>query len=89
MIRLPFPPLTEERRKELAKIVHKYAEETRVAIRNIRREAIEHLKAQKDKKELSEDKEKFKEEEIGKLTGKYTEEVEKVLKTKEAEILEL
>ena len=89
VIRLPIPQLTEERRKDLVKVIHKYTEETRVAIRNIRRETIEHIKAQKEKKELSEDQEKHKEEESSKLTAKYTEETEKLLKTKEAEILEI
>ncbi len=89
VIRLPVPPLNEERRKELAKIAHKYTEEAKVAIRNIRRDAIEHLKAQKEKKELSEDAEKTREENIAKITTKYTEEAEKILKAKEAEILEI
>ncbi len=89
IIRLNLPPLTEERRKELVKLVKKEAEEAKVIIRNIRREAMEGLKASKDKKELSEDIEKVKEEEAQKLTDREISEIDKVLAAKEKEILEV
>ena len=89
VIRLNLPKLTEERRKELVKVVKKEAEEGKISLRNIRREAMEKLKAAKTKKEMSEDLEKMKEEEIAKLIAKYSEEIDKILKAKEKEIMEV
>ncbi|MFA4966885.1 MAG: ribosome recycling factor [Candidatus Margulisiibacteriota bacterium] len=89
VIRLNLPPLNEERRKELVKIVKKEAEEAKVVIRNIRREGMDDLKASKDKKEISEDVAKIKEEEIQKLIDRETVEIEKVLAAKEKEIMEV
>jgi len=89
VIRLNLPPLTEERRKELVKLVKKEAEEAKVVVRNIRREAMEHLKAAKEKKELAEDAEKAKEEELQKLTDRETVEIDKSLAAKEKEIMEV
>jgi len=89
VIRLNFPQLTEERRNELVKFVRKKAEESKVAIRNIRREANDTLKAQEKDGDLSEDEKKRSQDEIQKLTDKYIEEVDKVLSQKEKEIKEV
>ncbi len=89
VIRLPIPPLTEERRKELVKVVRKQAEDARVAIRNVRRDANETLKkAQKDG-EISEDESKKAVDKVQQLTDKYIDEVEAALKQKEKEIMEI
>lgn len=89
IIRINIPPLTEERRRDLVKVVKKEAEEAKVVVRNIRREAIDLIKASKDKKELSEDLAKIKEEEAQKLTDRETAEIDRVLALKEKEILEV
>jgi len=89
IIRLNLPPLTEERRKDLVKLVKKEAEEAKITIRNIRREAMEQLKASKGSKELSEDVEKMKEEEAQKLTDREIAEIDKILAAKEKEIMEV
>jgi ribosome recycling factor len=89
IIRIPVPPLTEERRKGLVKNAHKHAEEARVAIRNVRRDANEHLKKLLKEHELSEDDEKHALSEVQKLTDQHTEEINSVLKKKETEILEV
>ena len=86
-IRLPIPDLTEERRKELAKLAHSYAEKARVAIRNVRRDGIDALKADENKKEISEDERKRGETEVQKLTDDMIKEVEVVAAQKEQEIL--
>ncbi len=89
VIRLPIPPLSEERRVELVKLVKKHAEEARVSVRNIRREANEHLKkAQKDG-EISEDDSHKAVDKVQKLTDKYVEEIDGVLAEKEKEIMEV
>lgn len=87
VIRLAFPQLTEERRKELVKQVHKYAEEGKVAIRNIRRDAMETFKAQKKKSEITEDDLKEYEEEMQKLTDKRCKEIDELTAKKEAELM--
>lgn len=89
VIRLSFPPLTEERRKELVKQVKKYTEEAKVAVRNVRRDAMDSYKAQKKKNEITEDDLKEIEKDIQKLTDKYISEVEKISAEKEKEILEV
>jgi len=89
VIRLSLPQLTEERRKDLVKIIKKEAEEGRVAIRNIRREGLDGVKKLKDKKELSEDAAKVKEEQIQKITTKHTGEIDNLLAAKEKEIMEV
>ncbi len=89
IVRLSLPQPTEERRKDLVKIVKKESEEARVSIRNIRREAMDAYKAQKTKGTLSEDQEKIKEEETQKLVKKYTEDIEKIELQKEKEIMEV
>ena len=89
VIRLPIPVLTEERRKELVKLVKKFGEDTKVALRNIRREANEHLlKAEKDK-QISEDDRRKSQEQVQKVTDRHIEEVDKVLQAKEAEVMEV
>lgn len=88
-IRLVFPQLTEERRKELAKQVKKYAEESKVAVRNIRRDAMEKFKAQKKKSEITEDDLKIVEKDMQKLTDDYIKEVDKIAAKKEQELMEL
>jgi len=87
LIRIPIPALTEERRKQLAKHVHKVLEEHRTAVRNIRRDGNEHLKKMLKEKAISEDDEKNGLAEIQKLTDDYVRKLEDVAKKKEQEIL--
>jgi len=89
LVRIPIPALTEERRKELAKMVRKMAEDARVAVRNVRREAIEKLKDREKKKEISEDLVKRGQERIQKETDAHVKKVDEILKSKEQEILEV
>lgn len=89
VIRLSFPPLTEERRKELVKTVKKYSEEAKVQIRNIRRDAMETFKAQKKNGEITEDDLKGIEKDIQNLTDKYIKEIENIDAAKEKEIIEV
>lgn len=88
-IRLTFPQLTEERRKELAKQVKKYGEESKVAVRNIRREAIDKFKKQQKASEITEDDYKDIEKDIQKLTDDYIKEVELIAEAKEKELFEI
>jgi ribosome recycling factor len=87
-IRLNLPVLTEERRKDLVKLLHKKAEEGRVAIRNVRREANEHIKQIEKKSEISEDESKRAQERLQKLTDKFVAEIDANQKAKEAELME-
>ena len=87
VIRLNFPELTEERRKELVKDIRKIAEESKVAIRSIRRDGMEDVKAKQKNSEITEDEKAVKEDEIQKLTDKYIAEIDKILANKEKEIL--
>ncbi|MGN0181963.1 MAG: ribosome recycling factor [Candidatus Ornithomonoglobus sp.] len=89
VIRLSFPPLTEERRKELVKQVKKYAEEAKVQIRNARRDGIEMYKKQKKDGEITEDDMKKIEKDIQNLTDKYIKEIDSVTADKEKEITEI
>jgi ribosome recycling factor len=89
LVRLPIPPLTQERRKELAKVVGKQTEEARVAVRSARRDAMEMIKEAEKDKEISEDERKKGEKSIQDLTDKYIAMVEDIAKTKEKEIMEL
>jgi len=89
IIRIPVPSLTEERRKTLVKHAHRHAEEGRVAIRNVRRDANEHLKKLLKEHELSEDDEKHGLAEVQKMTDQHIEEINSVLKKKEAEVMEV
>jgi len=86
-LRLPIPDLTEERRKELAKLAGKYAENARIAIRNVRRDGMENLKADEAKKEISEDDRKRSETEVQKLTDEMIKAADEAAAAKEKEIL--
>lgn len=88
-IRLVIPPLTEERRKEIVKTLRKYAEEAKVSVRNIRRDAIEDFKKQQKASEMTEDDYKICEKDIQELTDNYSDKIAKVLEIKEKEILEV
>ncbi|HUK04373.1 MAG TPA: ribosome recycling factor [Burkholderiales bacterium] len=87
MIRVPMPTLTEERRKELAKVVHKEAETARVAVRNLRRDAIHAVKEALKKKEVSENDERRAADDVQKLTDRHIAEIDKLLAQKEAELM--
>ena len=89
IIRLGFPQLTEERRKELVKQIAKYAEGGKVAIRNIRRDAVEAFKAQKKNSEITEDDMKIAEKDIQKMTDDMCKEVDELLAKKERELMEV
>jgi ribosome recycling factor len=89
LIRLPIPQLTEERRKELVKVVRGLAEEGRVAVRNIRRDAMHHLKELVKNGEVGDDEERRAEERVQKLTDDHVTKIDELLKRKEAEILEV
>jgi ribosome recycling factor len=89
LIRVPIPPLSEERRKELIKICRKHGEETKVSLRNIRREGNEELKHRQKDGHLTEDELRKAETEIQKLTDQYIQKVDQSLKKKEEEILEI
>jgi len=87
LIRLPIPDMTEERRKELAKLVGQYAEKARVAVRNVRRDGMDHLKTDEKKHEISEDEHKRLEIEVQKMTDDAIKEIDAAALTKEQEIL--
>ena len=89
VIRLIFPMLTEERRKELTKQVKKYGEDSKVAIRNIRRDAMDALKTAKKKSEITEDDQKKMEKDLQDLTDKYIKKVDEACAAKEKELMEL
>ena len=87
VIRLAFPELTEERRKELAKDIRKMGEDAKVAIRSVRRDGIDEFKAMQKNSEITEDELKSAETEIQKITDKYIDEIDKILADKEKEIM--
>jgi ribosome recycling factor len=87
-LRLPIPDLTEERRKELAKLVGQYAEKARIAVRNVRRDGMEALKTDEKKHEISQDEHKRLETEVQKLTDETIKEVDSAAQAKEKEILQ-
>jgi ribosome recycling factor len=87
VIRLPIPELTEERRKELAKLVGQYAEKARIAVRNVRRDGMDHLKQDEKKHEISEDERKRLEHEVQTLTDDTIKEIDDLAHAKEKEIL--
>ena len=89
MIRLVFPPLTEERRRDLVKQTKKYGEDSKVAIRNIRRDAIDKFKKQQKASEMTEDDYKIAEKDIQKLTDDYIKELDKIVEKKEKELTEI
>ena len=89
IVRLPIPPLTQDRRKELAKVVNKQTEEARVAVRSARRDAMDMIKDAEKEKQISEDERKKGEATIQTLTDKYVAAIDDLAKTKEKEIMEL
>lgn len=89
VIRIPMPPLTEERRKDLGKVVRHEGEEARVGIRNIRRDANNHLKQLLKEKKVTEDEERRGQDDVQKLTDKFIQEVDKLAEAKEKELMEI
>jgi len=89
VVRVPIPPLNEERRKELVKLVKKFGEEGKIAVRNIRRDTIEHLKKAEKDEHFSEDERKRGEGEVQKSTDNHIKEVDALLAAKEKEIMEV
>jgi ribosome recycling factor len=89
MIRIAIPPLTEERRRDMVRLVHKRVEEAKVAIRNVRRDGIEHLRKLRKDKEISEDEEKRTHEQLQRVTDRAIREADVIGQTKEAEIMEI
>jgi ribosome recycling factor len=87
LIRIPMPALTEERRKELTKVVHKEAEAARIAVRNVRREANEHLKKLLKDKQCSEDDERHALVDLQKLTDRFIADIDKVMQAKETDLM--
>jgi len=88
-IRIPIPPLTEERRKDMVKLVKKFGEDAKIAIRNVRRDANDNLKKQEKDKELSEDLRRDAEDEVQKITDAHIERIDEIIKHKESEIMEV
>ncbi len=89
LIRIPIPPLSEERRKELVKIAGKYAEQSKVAVRNIRRDALDEVKKLKKDNSISEDEEKRFENEVQKMTDESIKKIDEALSNKEKDILQV
>ena len=89
MIRISIPTLTEERRKQFVKIVHSATEDSKVAVRNIRRDAVQQTKSLTSGKEISEDEERRANQELDALSRKFVDEAEKIGKAKELEVLEV
>ena len=89
IIRVPIPQLSEERRKDLVKLVHKFAEEARIAIRNVRRDVNDHLKKLEKDHELSEDELSVELEEIQNYTDEHTKRVDEVMQNKEKDVMEV
>jgi ribosome recycling factor len=89
VIRINIPPLTEERRREFCKLAAKYAEEGKVALRNVRRDAIDRIKKQEKDGDLSEDQSRDEQEKVQKVTDKFITQLEKLLAEKEAAILKV
>lgn len=87
VVRVPMPALTEERRRELIKVVHKEAESARIAVRNVRRDANEHLKRLMKDKECSEDDERRAQEDVQKLTDRCIAEIDRILQAKEHDLM--
>lgn len=88
-LRIPMPPLTEERRRDLTKVAGQYAENAKVAVRNVRRDAMDTLKKLEKDKEISEDEQKAHEEDVQKATDAVIAEIEKILGTKSEEIMQV
>ncbi len=89
IVRVPFPPLSEERRREMAKLAKKYGEEGKISIRNIRRDTNEHMKSMEKDHEISEDRLDGAKEEVQDITDKFIEEIDTMLAKKEEEIMEV
>ena len=89
LIRLPIPQLTEERRKDLVKLVRKYGEDGKVAVRNVRRDVMKHLEELVRNGEVGDDEERRAEQQVQKLTDEHTKAIDDLLKHKEAEIMEV
>lgn len=89
LIRLPIPPLTEDRRKDLVKLVKRIAEDTKVAVRNIRRDANDKIKKLEKDHEISEDEMHTRQDEVQKITDDFTKKVDEIVDAKEKEILEI
>lgn len=89
VVRIPIPPLTEERRKEFVRLVHKLTEEARVAVRNVRRDANDEVKHRQKDEGLSEDDIRREQAEVQKLTDQYIARIDELMKHKEAEIMEV
>lgn len=89
VIRIPIPPLTEERRREMVRLAHKLAEEGRVAVRQVRQEANKEIKKRQQEHELSEDDARRQLDEVQKLTDQYIEKIDELLRAKEQEIMEI
>jgi len=87
MIRIPMPPLTEERRKDLIKVVKSEGENSKISVRNVRRDANDALKKQLKDKEISEDDERRAQDEVQKMTDLYITEIDKVVTSKEKDLL--
>jgi ribosome recycling factor len=88
-LKVPIPPLTEERRKEMVKLVKKFGEDAKIAIRNVRRDANDHLKKQEKDKAISEDQRHDFEKEVQDLTNNHTDKIDEMIKHKEKEIMEV
>lgn len=88
-LKIPIPPLNEERRKELVKLVKKFGEDSKIALRNVRRDANDHLKRQEKEKKLTEDELKEAEKETQKLTDEHIVRIDEIIKHKEKEIMEV
>ena len=89
VIRLPIPQLTEERRKELVKVVRRVAEDGKVSIRNVRRDVLQHLRELVVNGEVGDDEERRAEQQVQKITDEHTKSIDELLKVKEAEIMEV
>lgn len=89
LIRIPIPPLNEERRKEIVKLVRKFAEDGKISVRNIRRDSIEHLKKTEKEEHISEDERKHAETDVQKLTDKHIKDIDDLIALKEKEIMEV
>jgi ribosome recycling factor len=87
-IRLPIPEMTEDRRKELSKLAHQYSEKAKIAVRNVRRDGMDHLKQDEKKHEISQDEHKRLETEVQKLTDEAIAEIDQILTSKDKEILQ-
>jgi len=87
VVRVPMPALTEERRRDLIKVVHKEGENARVAVRNVRRDANHHLKDLLKQKKVAEDEERRAQDDVQKLTDRYIADIDKLLQSKEADLM--